>query len=151
MRRGQQLEADADRRLIAFLERQQQTAGLALFDAGYNSDTNLTAPGPDRLIATGKRRSQERNAATHPTTGPPPDGATPRQAMRHRLRTLDGIRAYRQRGAIVEPIFGHLKDITGVRRFLTRGLTTVTGELNLAAATLNLRRLLSYITQAATA
>lgn len=131
--------------------RDDTTIGLALFDAGYNSDANLTAPGPDRLIATGKRRNQEHDAATHPTSGPPPNGATPRQAMQHRLRTPDGIRAYRKRGAIVEPIFGHLKDITGLRRFLTRGLTTATGELNLAAATLNLRRLLSYITQAATA
>jgi transposase len=124
--------------------RDDTTIGIVLFDAGYNSDTNLTAPGPDRLIATGKRRAQESAATTNPTTGPPPPNATPRQAMRHRLRTPDGIRTYRRRGAIVEPIFGHLKDITGLRRFLTRGLTTTTAELHLAAATLNLRRLFAY-------
>ena len=55
----------------------------------------------------------------------------------------------RRRGAIVEPIFGHLKEILGLRRFLTRGLTNVTGEANLAFATLNLRRLHTYIAHTA--
>lgn len=137
--------------IAAHTGRDDTTIGIALMDAGYNSDENLTAPGPDRLIATGKRRDQERHAATDPATGAPPPNATPRQAMQHRLRTPDGIRTYRQRGAIVEPIFGHLKDITGLRRFLTRGITGVTGELHLAAATLNLRRLHAYITLAVTA
>jgi len=143
-------QAAADR-IATNTGRDDTTIGIALFDAGYNSDANLTAPGPDRLIATGKRRTQERDAATGPTTGPPPPSATPREAMRHRLRTPDGIRTYRQRGAIVEPIFGHLKDITDLRRFITRGRISVTGELHLATATLNLRRLFTYIGQAATA
>jgi transposase len=135
--------------IAAHTGRDDTTIGLALFDAGYNSDENLTAPGPDRLIATGKRRDQEHTAKTNPTTGPPPDHATPRQAMQHRLATPDGIRTYRRRGAIVEPVFGHLKDITALRRFLTRGTTNVTGELHLAAATLNLFRLNTYITKTA--
>jgi transposase len=137
--------------IAAHTGRDDTTIGQALLDAGYNSVHNLTAPGPDRLIATGKRRNQEHAAATNPTSGPPPPHATPQQAMRHRLRTPEGIRAYRKRGAIVEPIFGHLKDITGLRRFLTRGLTNVTGEANLATATLNLQRLFNYIAHAATA
>jgi transposase len=134
--------------IAAHTGRDDTTIGTALLDAGYDSEDNLTAPGPDRLIATTTRRTQERAAAEHPTNGPPPPGATPRQAMRHRLQTPEGIRAYRRRGAIVEPIFGHLKDITGLRRFLTRGLTSVTGEVNLATATLNLRRLYTYTAQA---
>jgi hypothetical protein len=31
-------------------------AGILLFDAGYWTEDNLTAPGPDRLIAPGKNR-----------------------------------------------------------------------------------------------
>jgi len=120
------------------------TIGDVLFDAGYDSEDNATAPGPPRLIANSKRRHQERAAKTKPVTGPPPAGATPREAMDHRLRTPEGIATYRRRGAIVEPIFGHLKDILGLRRFLTRGLTNVTGEANLAFATLNLRRLFTH-------
>lgn len=147
MMRTTQTAADA---IAAETGRDDTTIGTALFDAGYDSNDNLTAPGPDRLIANAKRRTQERAAATKPASGPPPPDATPRQAMDHRLRTPAGIRAYRRRGAIVEPIFGHLKDTLGLRRFLTRGLTNVTGEINLAAATLNLRRLHTYIAQAAT-
>src|SRR3984957_19383302 len=36
--------------------------GLVLADAGYCSEDNLTSPGPDRLIATGKRRDLEKAA-----------------------------------------------------------------------------------------
>ena len=36
--------------------------GLALADAGYLSEANLTCPGPDRLIAAGKRRDLEKAA-----------------------------------------------------------------------------------------
>jgi hypothetical protein len=36
--------------------------GLALADAGYCSEANLTCDGPDRLIAVGKRRDLEKAA-----------------------------------------------------------------------------------------
>jgi transposase len=125
------------------------TIGDVLMDAGYDSEDNLTAPGPSRLIANSKRRQQERNAKTQPASGPPPANATPRQAMDHRLRTPEGITTYRRRGATVEPTFGHLKEPLGLRRFLTRGLANVTGEINLAFATLNLRRLHTHIAHTA--
>ena len=38
------------------------TSGLFLADAGYCSEGNLTLPGPDRLIATGKHRDLEKRA-----------------------------------------------------------------------------------------
>lgn len=130
--------------------RSDTTIGVLLYDAGYDSNANLTAPGPDRLIANAKRHHHERNARTNPTTGPPPPDATPRQAMDHRLRTPEGITAYHRRSATVETVFGHLKAVLGIRQLLTRGLTNATGEINLAAATFNLRRLYTYIaTQAA--
>jgi transposase len=125
------------------------TIGQALMDAGYDSNDNAAAPGPPRLIANSKRRHHERAAKTQPASGPPPANATPRQAMDHQLRTPEGIATYRRRGAIVEPIFGHLKNAIGVRQLLTRGLTNVTGEINLAFATLNLRRLHTYIAHTA--
>lgn len=115
--------------------------GVLLFDAGYLSEDNLTAPGPDRLIATGTHHDQHRTARDHPTTGPPPADATPAQAMRHRLATADGHTAYLRRGATVEPVIGHLKDHTGLRQFSRRGLTAALAELNLAAATINLLKL----------
>ena len=83
---------------------------LMLFDAGYLSEDNLTAPGPDRLIALGKARDQARAAATDPTSGPPPEDATAIDKMSHRLRSPEGHQAYKRRAATVEPVNGHLKD-----------------------------------------
>lgn len=124
--------------IAAHTGRSDTTIGLLLFDAGYLSEANLTAPGPDRLIATGKHRTLE-HAARQPTDTSRPNITI--QAMTRRLAHPDTMRDYRRRSATVEPVNGHLKDITGLRRFLTRGLTNITGELHLAAATLNLRRL----------
>lgn len=114
--------------------------GVMLFDAGYFSHANLTAPGPDRLIAFGKNREIHRQAREYPATEPPPD-LSPVDTMRHRLRQPDNIEQYKRRGATVEPVFGHLKDRVNLRRFSRRGLSAVTAELNLGASVLNLLRL----------
>jgi transposase len=115
--------------------------GVLLADAGYASNANLTAKGPDRLIALGKRRSLVTAAAQAPATGPPPDAGTPREQMDHRLRTAEGLTAYKRRGATVEPVIGHLKDSVGLRRFSRRGLDAATAELTFSATVLNLLRL----------
>ena len=117
---------------------QPAAIGLMLADAGYLSTDNLTTPGPDRLIAAGKHRDLDRAARDNPAQGPPPDTAGPIERMRHRLRTPDGATAYKQRGATVETVNAHIKDIIGLRRFSMRGLTACTAELNLTAATANL-------------
>jgi transposase len=113
--------------------------GVVLADAGYCSNSNLDSPGPDRLIALGKSREQAAAALRSPTTGPPPTDATTREAMAHRLRTPEGSKAYKRRGATVEPSIGTLKTILG--RFSRRGLPAAHSELNLAAAAYNLRKI----------
>jgi transposase len=119
--------------------RDDAVVGVLLADAGYATEANLTAEGPDRLIALGKRGRQYRAAVENPAEGPPPTGATPRQAMRHRLRTADGVAIYKRRGATVEPAIGNLKKIiNGLSR---RGLQAATAEVNLAAAAFNLLKL----------
>jgi hypothetical protein len=115
--------------------------GLIVADAGYLSNDNLTATGPDRLIALGKNRDLHRDAKAHPTSGPPPEDTTAIEQMRHRLRTPEGVRAYKRRGATVEPVNGHIKDRIGLRRFSRRGLRAATSELHLAAAVVNMLRL----------
>jgi transposase len=112
--------------------------GTVLADAGYFTQTNLTAPGPDRLIAANDRR---KHANTPVATGKPPPTASAADQMRHRVATEEGRQLYRQRCTIVEPVNGHLKDRTGLRRFSRRGLPAAIAELNLAAATLNLLKL----------
>ena len=115
--------------------------GTVLADAGYFTDENLTATGPTRLIAPGKNRDIHTQARDEPTTGLPPDGADPKEAMRHRLREPGNAQLYKRRSATVETVIAHLKEQTKLRRFSRRGLPAVTAELNLAAAVINLTRL----------
>jgi transposase len=111
---------------------------VVLADAGYLSRANLAAPGPDRLIAVGKRRDQDRAARTEPATGAPAHDADPIEAMAHRLRTAQDLATYRRRGVTVEPVNGHLKDRIGLRQFARRGLQAANSELQLAATVANL-------------
>jgi transposase len=112
--------------------------GVLLADAGYLSNDNLTAPGPDRLIAVGKHRQLAAAAREHPTAGPPPPGATPIEAMAHRLRTPDGHTLYTQRGHIAETPFAHAKHNLGFRRFTSRGIKRATAEFSFNALVHNL-------------
>lgn len=117
---------------------------LMLFDAGYLSRANLTAPGPDRLIATGTRRSVGKAAAQHPASGPA-TADDPIEAMAHRLRTEDGITAYRQRSHIAETTFAHAKHNLGFRRFTGRGLDRARSEWSFHAAVHNIGKILTHL------
>ena len=116
------------------------TLGTVVADAGYCSTDNLTAPGPDRVIATGSRRTLTTACDIEPPP-PLPENATPIEAMTHRLRTPEGRALYKRRGAIVEPVNAHLKDQRSLRRMTRRGLQAARAELHLAAAVTNLLRL----------
>jgi transposase len=115
--------------------------GTALADAGYASDANLTAEGPERLIALGKAHAQATAAEQQPAHGDPPPQSTARQHMDHRLRTPEGATLYKRRAATVEPVNGHLKDRRALRRFSRRGLTAANSEFRFAAAVTNLLRI----------
>lgn len=115
--------------------------GVVLADAGYWSEDNATAEGPDRLIATLKDHKQRRAARElGTTTGPPPDDATPLEAMEHRLRTEDGAAAYAQRSSMVEPVFS-VKSNHGFLRFRRRGLAPARSEWALMASVHNIGKL----------
>lgn len=119
--------------------------GLVLADAGYLSEANLTAPGPGRLIATGKHRDLEktaRAAASGQDTGhtAEQEQAGPIAAMAARLATGDGIAAYRRRGHIGETFHGDLKHNQGIRRLSVRGITRAAGEWTFTTAVRNLRK-----------
>jgi hypothetical protein len=129
----------AAQRLHEETGRDEHTIGVVLADAGYCSDANLTAPGPDRLIAITKNRDQLKTAREHPTSGPPPAECSPRQAMDHRLRTVEGVALYKRRGATVEPGIGNLKKI--IDRFSRRGRDAAASELHLAATAFNLMKI----------
>jgi hypothetical protein len=135
MRAAQEIAA----RIHAATGNTDHLIGTVLADAGYNSDANLTAAGPDRLIGLGKERDQARAVADHPADGSPPADASPREANGHRLRTPAGRSLYKRRGATVEPGIGNLKKI--IDRFSRRGLDNATNELHLAATAFNLMKI----------
>ena len=114
---------------------------LALSDSGYCSEANLTCPGPDRLIAAGKRRDLEK-AARGQDTGPDWGGEAV-QAMRDRLKTEDGMQAYRQRGHIAETPHGHIKHNMGLRQLSVRGKPEAAAEWKFICAVYNLFKALS--------
>jgi DDE family transposase len=115
--------------------------GLVLSDAGYCSEANLTCPGPDRLIAVGKRRDLEKAARGQDTA--PDWGGPAGQAMRDRLKTGDGIAAYRQRGHIAETPHGHIKHNIGIRQLSMRGKPKASAEWEFICAVHNLFKALT--------
>ena len=63
--------------------------------------------------------------------------------QRHRqlMATVRAKKLYRRRSAIVEPVFGLLKEWHGARRFLLRGRSHVVSEWHLLATAFNLKSL----------
>jgi IS5 family transposase len=110
-------------------------------DAGYDSKDNLAAKGPDRLIADGKAHAINQRAAADPATGDPPEHASLRAKMNHRLRTAEGHALYKRRGPIIEAPNAWLKDGRGLRRFARRGLAAAHAELSFACAVTNLLKI----------
>ena len=122
-----------------------ETVGAVLVDAGYCSEENLTRvdpEGPELFVATRKdwkQREQLRQA-------PPPRGRIPghlsqRERMDRKLLTKRGRRLYRQRGQIIEPVFGQTKACRGIDRFMRRGLANCQAEWKVICGTHNLLKL----------
>lgn len=105
---------------------------VAVADSGYCSLEALHHPGPDRLIATGRKPDQPAQTGKDPAIA----------AMAARLKDGTNDRAiYRRRQATVEPVIGHLKDRIGLRRFMRRGIQAAGHELAFAAMAHNILRL----------
>jgi len=61
--------------------------------------------------------------------------------MREKLQTEAGRTVYKMRKAIVEPVFGQIKEQRGFRRFSLRGKVNVSHEWKLVCAASNLLKL----------
>jgi transposase len=115
---------------------QQATA-----DNGYFSEANVTDPrleSIDLLVAPDRQKHGKEGPQA---TGPPPSGVGVTEQMRHKLRTPAGRVVYKMRKAVVEPVFGQIKEGRGFRRFLLRGRAKVEAEWKLICATHNLLKL----------
>jgi Transposase DDE domain len=65
--------------------------------------------------------------------------------MRARLKTPDGIAAYRQRGRIIETVFGHGKHNWNFTRFTGCGLRRAETEWAFHGAVHNLAKIVSQL------
>ena len=131
--------------LVEVIEQQSgQRPEEVLADSGYCSEPNLealeSARNPERRIegyvATERQKHGEHREPC--PKGPLPKGATRVDRMRRKLKTKAGKAVYAARKAIVEPVFGQIKQARGFRQFLMRGIEKVRGEWSLVCLTHNI-------------
>lgn len=67
------------------------------------------------------------------------------QAMRTKLDSPHGRRIYSRRKSMVEPVFGHIKEVLGFCQFHLRGLLKVGGEFALVCMAHNLRKIINKL------
>jgi len=118
----------------------KQSIGVVLADSGYYSEANLEVAkrrGEELLIALTNERDQRAGA---PSGRGVKRGVCGR-VMQSRLATAEGRSLYAKRAYMVEPVFAHIKDIRGARRFARRGLRACDAEWKLICATHNLLKL----------
>jgi len=134
--------------LVEAIEQQSgQRPDEVLADSGYCSEKNLQAleseEDPERrivgYIATERQKHDEYKESC--PRGRLPQGATRVDRMRRKLKTKAGKAIYAARKAIVEPVFGQIKQARGFRQFLLRGIAKVRGEWSLVCVTHNILKI----------
>jgi len=134
--------------MLATMEEQSgQRPDDILADSGYCSEKNLEAldseENPERrvdgYIATERQKHDEYKESC--PKGPLPKEASRVDRMRRKLRTKAGKAVYAARKAIVEPVFGQIKQARGFRQFLLRGIDKVRGEWSLVCLTHNILKM----------
>jgi transposase len=111
-------------------------------DSDYYSQDNVTylaGQQVDAYVATGRWKHTDRVPPA--PRGRIPKDATVKERMARKLRTIKGRNTYSKRKAIVEPVFGQIKQVRGFRQFLLRGLDNVSAEWDLICLGHNLLKL----------
>ena len=145
-------EANDKKQLEPMVEAIEEQAGqkpeAILADSGYGSEENfkyLRRRHIDGYVATERQKHGEQRLVCK--RGPLPKGANAVERMKRKLQTQVGRRIYAMRKAIVEPVFGQIKQVRGFRQFLLRGLEKVQMEWALVCLThnvLKLHRIICY-------
>jgi transposase len=155
-------EANDKKQLVPMLQQVEQNLGRrpeqATADSGYFSEAAVTDPKVNGVELLVPPERQKREATTEgaedviqgPAEGAPsaeistnvaPAQASVADAMRQKLRSPEGNAVYKMRKAVVEPVFGQIKERRGFRRFLFRGLKKVEAEWQIICLTHNLLKL----------
>jgi len=150
-------QANDKRQLVPMLQQVEQNLGRkpekATADSGYFSEAAVTDPkvnGVELLVPPDRQKQGADEVIQEPAEGPPsaavstdvaPAQASVADAMRQKLRSPEGNAVYKMRKAVVEPVFGQIKERRGFRRFLFRGLKKVEAEWQIICLTHNLLKL----------
>jgi transposase len=136
-------QANDKQQLLPMIKKVQEQSGqkpsAVLADSGYVSEDNLRGVaklGVEAYVAAGR---QKHNQGVPPCPrGRIRKSATLLERMQRKLQTVTGRAIYARRKAIVEPVFGQIKQRQGFRQFLLRGIEKVRGEWALVCMTHNL-------------
>jgi len=139
-------QANDKQQIVPMVETIQQQAGQRpeqlLADSGYCSEQNLAHLQKKKVeayIATDRQNHGGQEVRCK--RGPLPDGATRVDRMRRKLQTKAGAEIYAGRKAIVEPVFGQIKQARGFRQFLLRGIEKVRAEWAMVCMTHNILKM----------
>jgi hypothetical protein len=148
-------EANDKRQLAPMLAQIERNLGRkpehATADTGYFSEAAVTDPkvkGIELLVPPERQKHNELSGANPPIA---PDAApqaeqlpaakSAAETMRDKLSTDAGKAVYKMRKAVVEPVFGQIKQVRGFRSFSMRGLAKVAAEWQIICLTHNLLKL----------
>jgi len=141
---GMTQNAADNRQLLKLVDQTQKNTKARpqrlLADAGYRDEESfrvLESSGIEAYISLGR---EDKKAPQEPTPELPASWR-----MHEKLQTEAGRAQYRRRKAIVEPVFGWVKQVLGFRRFSLRGIEKVSGEWDLVCLAVNLKRMNSLI------
>ena len=135
--------------LVAMTEAVERECGerpaIVMADCGYYAMEQIGAVEaggvrvlvPDRLLATELAGGMDAPAMNHRQQVRTPG----LKQLRERMREPSARVCYARRKALVEPVFGVLKQQRGMRQFRRRGLEAVSTEWALAATAYNITRL----------
>jgi Transposase DDE domain/Transposase domain (DUF772) len=159
-------DANDKKQLLPMLEQVAQNMGRkpehATADAGYFSEAAVSDPKVEgiELLVPPEREKQGVGSETSPVIAgveaPAAVGLQSQQVvesseqavaksaaetMRDKLHTTAGQAVYKMRKAVVEPVFGQIKERRGLRGFLMRGLEKTAAEWQIICLTHNLLKL----------
>jgi hypothetical protein len=155
-------EANDKKQLVPMLEQVEQNMGRkpeqATADSGYFSEAAVTDPkveGIELLVPPERQKRKEPGeplqikvdpqATAQPVVEDQEQAQMPApsvaETMREKLKTTAGHAVYKMRKAVVEPVFGQIKERRGLRGFLMRGREKVAAEWQIICLTHNLLKL----------
>ncbi len=111
-------------------------------DAGYFSDANVAFLERSHIDAYIPPEKQKHGTPVEPAPrGRIPTGLSRKDRMRRKLKTKRGRQVYRLRKQIVEPVFGQVKTVQGIRQFSLRGMFKVRAEWLIVCTAHNILKL----------